>query len=252
MPTLLRPYPFAPARPRRRNPDESLQPVDFETRSGVCDRCRRPVTGGLVVMSNGQRVGRDCAATMMGMKRPDAALKRTVDGLERARQRHNYDYLRASDAGEDVLSRNVFDIADSRGKRDTTTGAWFDGHYVWTVSDWGDGLLVAEIVQEPRLTLGVDGDILARVLDAENVYPPLLAARGRTALPKWKLRKKPLNLFDPKMLPAPLPSSFAIRDFDGETEIYYRVSDLPVLAALVEQYRVRKNTRRRNPRRTRY
>ena len=251
MPTILRPYPLAPSRSRRRNPDPTVEPVDFETRSGVCDRCHRPVTGGLVVMSNGQRVGRDCAATMMGMKKPDAALKRKVDGLERARQRGNYENLRAADAGEFVLSQNVFDIADARGNRDATTRAWFDGHYVWTVSDWGDGLLVAEVVQAPRLTLGVDGGVLARVLGAENVYPPLLAARGRTPLPGWKLRKKPLNLFDPKMMPAPLPPPFALRDDHkmdvDETEIYYRVSDLPVLDALVEQYRVRKNTRRRNP-----
>lgn len=237
MPTLLRPYPLAPPRSRRRNPDDApLRPVGFDPQNHECDRCHRIVFDGLVIMSNGMRVGRDCAATMMGRKKSDKEYKAQVEELEVAALQQRYE----DNAGGavSVLSENVLGL-EERGQARPTTPYWFDGYFTWLVEEWPDGTLVAQHAQPYRVNLFYSTK-LKNVLGEENIVPFLFAGPSNFGpLPDWvsvkKFWKKP-------------PPVYAI---DVRHRLY-RVEDLPVLAALVERYRVRPEAPKTNPRRTRH
>jgi hypothetical protein len=231
MPTLLR-YPPHPARRTRRNPDDAapLRPVGFDVKEHVCDRCNRVVFDGLVVMSNGMKVGRDCAATLMGRKKSDKDLKEQVEVLEVAALQQRY--AENADGALPVLSQNVLGLRE-RGREAPTTPYWFDGYFTWTVEEWPDGTLVAMLIDPYRLEVRTSR--AAQVLGVENA--PLLfgGPNDPVALPNWMSVKR----FWKK--PPPPYAMYAHRK-------YYRVSDFPVLARLVEQYRVRPEAPRTNPR----
>jgi len=180
------------------------------------------------------RVGRDCAATMMGRKKSDKELKAQVEVLETQALQRRY----AEDAGGavPVLSENVLGIAE-RGRERLTTPYWFDGYFTWQVEEWEDGTLAAHMVIPFRLE--VRKSALKRVLGEENVLPFLFKLpTDPVALPDWlsvkKFWKKP-------------PPVYALNIHRR----LYRVEDLPVLAALVERYRVRPEAPKANPRRIR-
>lgn len=235
MPTILRPYPLAAPRSRRRNPDAHVHPVDFDPRNHECDRCHRIVFDGLVVMSNGMRVGRDCAATMMGRKKSDKELKAQVEVLET--QALQQRYAEDAEGAVPVLSENVLGI-EERGRRATpTTPYWHDGYFTWRVEEWVDGTLVAYLINPVRLEVWQSA--LQRVLGEHNVVPFMIGLHyDPVALPDWvsvkKFWKKP-------------PPVYALNIHRR----LYRVQDLPVLAALVERYRVRPEAPKPNPRRSR-
>ena len=218
---------------RRRNPDAvPPHPVGFDPRNHECDRCRRIVFDGLVIMSNGMRVGRDCAATMMGRKKSDKELKAQVEVLET--QALQQRYVEEGDGAVPVLSENVLGI-EERGRERPTTPYWFDGYFTWLMEGWVDGTLVAYMVNPFRLT--VRKSALKRVLGEHNVVPFLLTLPyDPVALPEWvsvkAFWKKP-------------PPVYAM----NLRHRLYRVEDLPVLAALVERYRVRPEAPKPNPRR---
>jgi hypothetical protein len=233
MPTLLR-YTMHPTRRTRRNPEDvaPLHPVGFDVSEHICDRCNRVVFDGLVIMSNGMRVGRDCAATMMGRKKSDKEYKAQVEELEVAALQQRYE----DNAGGavSVLSENVLGL-EERGQARPTTPYWFDGYFTWLVEEWSDGTLVAQHAQPYRVNLFYSNK-LKQVLGEENIVPFLFAGPSNFGpLPDWvsvkKFWKKP-------------PPVYAI---DVRHRLY-RVSDLPRLASLVEQYRVRPEAPRSNPR----
>jgi hypothetical protein len=224
---------FMPRRARR-NPDEAapLRPVGFDASEHVCDRCNRVVFDGLVVMSNGMKVGRDCAATMMGRKKSDKALKDEIEVLEVAALKQRY--LDNYEGGVPVLSHNVLGLRE-RGRETPTTPYWFDGYFTWVVEAWPDGTLVAKLAT-PR-GVRVWKHKVREVLGVDDTAPFLFTLPDDPVeLPDWgSLRpywKKP-------------PPPYAM----WAHYKYYRVSDLPRLASLVEQFRVRPEAPRNNPRR---
>lgn len=236
MPTILRPYPLTSSRSRRRNPEEApLRPIGFDLRNHECDRCHRIVFDGLVIMSNGMSVGRDCAATMMGRKKSDKELKEQVEVLETKALQQRYE--EGAEGAVPVLSENVLGI-EERGRRAApTTPYWHDGYFTWLVEEWADGTMLAHMVNPFRLMVWQGK--LKRVLGEYNVVPFSLGLHyDPVALPEWvsvkKFWKKP-------------PPVYAL----NITRRLYRVSDLPVLAALVERYRVRPEAPKTNPRRSR-
>jgi len=196
-----------------------LVPVGFDVHEHVCDRCDRVVFDGLVVMSNGMKVGRDCAATLLGRKKSDKALKDLIEGLEVRALKQRYAENR--DGAVQVLSLNVLGLRRGAAERPTTP-YWFDGYFTWSVEAWPDGSLVARMDSAPAV--GVLTDTLKDVLGEENVVPFMFTqASSFVGLPHFVEVKKFWKS----------PPRYAM----SSTGSYYRVSDLPRLARLVAEYR---------------
>lgn len=68
-----------------------LRYVRFDVDYHSCDHCGRTLKDGAVVLSDDRRVGRDCAATLLGKPRADRTLTEAFDALETAALRARWD-----------------------------------------------------------------------------------------------------------------------------------------------------------------
>lgn len=151
--------------------------ASFDPRARACECCGAGLLRGAVVLSDGRKLGRQCAARAMGKPRENAAAKRLVDLMERrARQdTHQADY----------------DAAVSLRPGWRWVGKGYAGNAGWGSTDAylrADGSLVLEVADAttsavvlgaaPEIVIGADWRRGAMLISVPEAWPPSLHYAG--------------------------------------------------------------------------